>query len=319
MAWSNVDSISIPWGNVTGKPNRAGSSSDGGAANSVANSLTISLNGTSQGAYNGSAAKSVNITAASVGAAASSHNHSAANITSGTLPVSRGGTGATTAANALSNLGGVAKKGTVSSVSVGGSDSNSQYIQTEVTTTAGVHRCLYCKDTGFGLWNYNESKDQWTIPVTAKARGLEAYPVGAVYMSFQNTSPASLFGGSWSQISSRFIYAGNGTSTGGTSRHKHWIPIGKAVSDGMYVYDFNNNGSMFSGKNISGNRTLQGALMNFNSFDTYSTGPSAGFSAMMLDSTSDPVLNAADGTTSTAGESDLYPPYQMVYCWRRTA
>ena len=37
--------------------------------------LTLSLNGTSQGAYDGSAAKAVNITAASVGAAASSHSH----------------------------------------------------------------------------------------------------------------------------------------------------------------------------------------------------------------------------------------------------
>ena len=39
------------------------------------NSLTISLNGTSQGAYDGSAAKSINVTPASIGAAASSHNH----------------------------------------------------------------------------------------------------------------------------------------------------------------------------------------------------------------------------------------------------
>ena len=37
--------------------------------------------------------------------AASSHNHSASNITSGTLPIARGGTGATTAANALKALG----------------------------------------------------------------------------------------------------------------------------------------------------------------------------------------------------------------------
>ena len=40
------------------------------------NAITISLNGTSQGAYDGSVAKSINITAASVGAAASSHSHS---------------------------------------------------------------------------------------------------------------------------------------------------------------------------------------------------------------------------------------------------
>ena len=60
-------------------------------------------------------ALSANITlsASELGAAASSHTHSAANITSGTFstdrlpttPVSKGGTGATTAASALTNLG----------------------------------------------------------------------------------------------------------------------------------------------------------------------------------------------------------------------
>ena len=43
--------------------------------------LTISLNGTSQGAYDGSAAKSINVTAASVGAAAASHSHTKSQIT----------------------------------------------------------------------------------------------------------------------------------------------------------------------------------------------------------------------------------------------
>lgn len=44
-------------------------------------------------------------TAADIGAAAASHNHSAANITSGTLAIARGGTGATTAAAARTALG----------------------------------------------------------------------------------------------------------------------------------------------------------------------------------------------------------------------
>lgn len=55
----------------------------------------------------------VNITLANIGAAAASHNHSAGNITSGTFDIARiptitvakGGTGATTAAAARSNLG----------------------------------------------------------------------------------------------------------------------------------------------------------------------------------------------------------------------
>lgn len=58
--------------------NYAGSSSAGGAANSVANSMTVQLNsGTTEGTdkftFNGSAAKSVNITPSTIGAAASSH------------------------------------------------------------------------------------------------------------------------------------------------------------------------------------------------------------------------------------------------------
>lgn len=44
-----------------------------------------------------------------IDAANSSHNHSASNITSGTLPISRGGTGKTTAADARSALGAAAK------------------------------------------------------------------------------------------------------------------------------------------------------------------------------------------------------------------
>ena len=55
--------------------NYAGSSSAGGSANSVANSLTIQTNGTTRAVFNGSSAKSVNITAATIGAAASNHTH----------------------------------------------------------------------------------------------------------------------------------------------------------------------------------------------------------------------------------------------------
>lgn len=60
--------------------------------------LTIQGNGTTltNGVYDGSAAKTVNITPASIGAATASHAHSASSITSGTLSVSRGGTGLST-------------------------------------------------------------------------------------------------------------------------------------------------------------------------------------------------------------------------------
>lgn len=58
--------------------NYAGASSSGGAAtsaNKVNSSLTIQLNGTSQGAWDGSSNKTINITPSSIGAAPSSHSH----------------------------------------------------------------------------------------------------------------------------------------------------------------------------------------------------------------------------------------------------
>ena len=88
----------VPWSGVSGKPttlggygitdaaaknhthNYAGSGSAGGAANSVANSIAIKLNGgategTNLFTYNGSAAKTINITPGAIGAATSGHTH----------------------------------------------------------------------------------------------------------------------------------------------------------------------------------------------------------------------------------------------------
>ncbi len=99
-------------------PAQTSVSGNAGSANKVNQALTVKLNsGTTEGTdmftFDGSTTKSVNITPSAVGAAASSHNHAASNITSGTLsssrlptvPITKGGTGATTAAGALTNLG----------------------------------------------------------------------------------------------------------------------------------------------------------------------------------------------------------------------
>ena len=82
--------------------NYAGSSSAGGAANSVANSLVVKLNGgstegTNMFTFNGSAAKSINITPSAIGAAAASHG---THVTYGTsAPLANGTASAGTAAS----------------------------------------------------------------------------------------------------------------------------------------------------------------------------------------------------------------------------
>ena len=45
------------------------------------------------------------------------------------------------------------------------------------------------------------------------------YPVGSIYIAYTSTSPATRFGGTWSQISSRFLYCTTGVGTGGSNTH----------------------------------------------------------------------------------------------------
>lgn len=63
--WAKGTRIGADWADISSKPS------------SLKNphALTISLNGTSQGPYDGSAAKNINITPSSIGAATSGHNH----------------------------------------------------------------------------------------------------------------------------------------------------------------------------------------------------------------------------------------------------
>jgi hypothetical protein len=62
----------------------SGNAATATTASKVTNSLTLSLNGISQGAYDGSAAKAINITPSSIGAATSFHTHTKSQIWTGT-------------------------------------------------------------------------------------------------------------------------------------------------------------------------------------------------------------------------------------------
>lgn len=64
----NITAVSIGAAAVTHTHQYAGSASAGGPANSVANALTIQLNGSAQPTYNGAAARTINITPSSIGA-----------------------------------------------------------------------------------------------------------------------------------------------------------------------------------------------------------------------------------------------------------
>lgn len=52
-------------------------------------------------------------------------------------------------------------------------------------------------------------------------KGLNAYPVGSVYLSFSTTSPASLFGGTWVRLTDVFLYATADSTTNATPAGSH--------------------------------------------------------------------------------------------------
>jgi len=55
----------------------------------------------------------------------------------------------------------------------------------------------------------------------------KTYPVGAIYISTDSTSPASLFGGTWEQIKDKFLLSAGDVysagTTGGNAQHNHLL------------------------------------------------------------------------------------------------
>lgn len=124
---------------------------------------------------------------------------------------------------------------------------------------------------------------------------LDAYPVGAIYMSNSPSSPASLFGGIWARIKDCFILAAGDKyavgSTGGSAdavvvSHTHTISKliagnGGIQSDGATVQ-----------RGYAGNSSADIASLNTNNYGISETGESATGANM--------------------------PPYLAVYMWQRT-
>ena len=154
--------------------------------------------------------------------------------------------------------------------------------------------------------------------------GNELYPVGSIYMSTTNTSPASMFGGTWEQIKDCFLwatgditsitYTENGTSvtkslTAGSRggelthtltvnempEHRHaekWMAY-----DGGNIYQYYlsyGDGGTLWGLNIN---KIGGGL------------PFAGTTA---------TNNSVDSGEAGGSQShNNMPPYLAVYCWKR--
>ena len=131
----------------------------------------------------------------------------------------------------------------------------------------------------------------------------QTYPVGAIYLSVNNTSPASLFGGTWEQLKDKFLLGAGDTytngATGGSATHTHTTDNLRACitmdDDGSYIYI---NGRQESSDAWHVNRAYKLGSMEKRTLGT---------------STSGFKVNGSLGT------GDNMPPYLTVYMWKRIA
>ena len=129
--------------------------------------------------------------------------------------------------------------------------------------------------------------------------GNELYPVGSIYMSTNNTSPASMFGGTWEQIKDKFLLSAGDTysagSTGGEATHT--LTINEMPSHNHQLRcsttDYWSGVPYFLTKSAaSGN--ADGEILQ---------GPNVDWSGV--------------GATGGSQAHNNMPPYLVVYCWKR--
>ena len=142
------------------------------------------------------------------------------------------------------------------------------------------------------------------------------YPVGSYYMSNSSTSPASLFGGSWTQVTSRFLYGSTSVTTGGSSTHTHtygvhvctqWCGLTTVLDSDSGIISLNNysNASSYSYKDSS------------KIGDTSTTRYGNGNQALYRKNTG--YHAEMQGVTANVSYSSTYPPYRTCYMWYRTS
>lgn len=132
------------------------------------------------------------------------------------------------------------------------------------------------------------------------------YPVGAVYISTQDTDPSTLFGGTWERIRDRFLLsAGNTYTAGATGGSANAVLINHY--HGVNENDSNNPIYLETGSKSGYLADISWAA---NGVDT--SGKKLTTALSPRDSTGN-IIGVANGN----GEN--MPPYLAVYMWKRIA
>lgn len=128
---------------------------------------------------------------------------------------------------------------------------------------------------------------------------LDAYPVGSLYWSSNATSPASIFGGTWTQIKDKFILTVGSTYANGAT--------GGAATHTLTVSQMPSHRHMFY---IDLTKTV-----NVPAYNMY-------FKTTAFSISDTAVARANENGMTNTGSGQAHnnmPPYIAKYCWERTA
>lgn len=146
------------------------------------------------------------------------------------------------------------------------------------------------------------------------------YPVGAIYMSVNNTNPSTLFGGTWQRLEDTFLYATSGTadtnSTTATGGSEDAVVVEHNHTQNAHNHQPNNNSyGFFTGdQNIA--MTSKRALVSGTGNYSYLYSTTQGTVTepnVTANTTATNIKTGVDGTGKNM------PPYMKVYMWKRTA
>lgn len=138
------------------------------------------------------------------------------------------------------------------------------------------------------------------------------YPIGSVYFSIEDISPASSVGGTWQKITGRFIRADTtATNTGGSNSHSHTYGVDWVSYYGTMA-DYHQTGETYLGLwNDGANTFVSGDLRSLPQLNGV-------VNTAMQTNTKNVSGLTHMGTTLTITANNI-PSYYTVCMWVRTA